>query len=45
MDKLRNIIDFYITNTLKYKIRSYGMLWNISKERLESVAKHIYGNI
>lgn len=42
MDKLHNVIDFYIlTNTLKDKIRSYGMLWNISKERLESVAKHI----
>lgn len=44
MTKIEKIINFYVlTNTLKDKIRSGVSLWNISKERLESVAEHVYG--
>ena len=44
MEKINKVLDFYIlTNSLKDKIRSGVALWNISKERLESVAEHIYG--
>ena len=40
----KNIIKFYIiANTLKEKIRTGWMEVNISNERLESVAEHIYG--
>ena len=40
----RNIIEFYVLATkLKDVIRSGYILWNISKDRLESVAEHVYG--
>ena len=39
-----NIIKFYlITNKLKEKIRTGWMNVNISSDRLESVAEHVYG--
>lgn len=41
---MKKIIDFYlIATTLKNKIRRGWIKWNIDKERLESVAEHIYG--
>lgn len=44
MEKINKVLDFYIlTNSLKGKIRSGVSLWHISKDRLESVAEHIYG--
>lgn len=44
MEKINKVLDFYIlTNTLKDKIRSGVELWHISKDRLESVAEHVYG--
>lgn len=44
MENLNNVLNFYLlTNTLKDKIRSGVKLWHISKDRLESVAEHIYG--
>ena len=44
MEKINKVLDFYIlTNGLKDKIRSGVSLWHISKDRLESVAEHIYG--
>lgn len=44
MEKINKVLDFYIlTNSLKDKIRSGVALWHISKDRLESVAEHIYG--
>ena len=44
MNKIKKIISFYVlTNSLKEKIRSGWKSWNISAERLESVAEHIYG--
>ena len=44
--KLENAMRFYLLATrLKYKIRSGWdeKHWNVSKERLESVAEHVYG--
>ena len=45
-EKLRNSMRFYLLATqLKYKIRSGWdkTHWNVSKERLESIAEHVYG--
>ena len=45
-ERLKSIMRFYLLATqLKYKIRSgwNETHWNVSKERLESVAEHIYG--
>ena len=43
-EKIKNVIKFYnLAATLKDKIRSGWKLWHVSKERLESVAEHIYG--
>lgn len=42
--KILNVLNFYVLATsLKDKIRSGWLKWNVSKERLESVAEHIYG--
>lgn len=42
--KEKNILKFYLlATTLKEKIRSGLILWKVNKERLESVAEHIYG--
>lgn len=44
MEKINKVLDFYVlTNCLKDKIRSGVAIWHISKDRLESVAEHIYG--
>ena len=43
---IQNILDYYLlTNTLKNTIRSGWQRWAVSKERLESVAEHIYGTL
>lgn len=43
-NKAKRIIDFYLyINKLKYKIRTGFVEIGITKERLESVAEHIYG--
>ncbi len=44
--RLKSTMRFYLLATqLKYKIRSGwdGTHWNVSKERIESIAEHIYG--
>lgn len=42
--KIRNSLQFYLLATqLKEKIRRGWEVWNIDKERVESVAEHIYG--
>lgn len=42
--KIKNLLQFYLLATeLKEKIRSGWKIWNIEKERVESVAEHIYG--
>ena len=42
--KIQKLINFYLLATsLKDKIRSGWEIWNIDRERVESVAEHIYG--
>lgn len=42
--KIKNLLEFYLLATqLKDKIRSGWKIWNIKRERVESVAEHIYG--
>lgn len=42
--KIKNLLQFYLLVTeLKDKIRSGWKVWNIDRERVESVAEHIYG--
>lgn len=42
--KIKNLLQFYLLATeLKSKIRSGWKVWNIERERIESVAEHIYG--
>lgn len=44
MNKCRNIINFYLfANKLKEKVRTGFIEIGINKERIESVAEHIYG--
>ena len=44
MSKEKNVIEYYILcNKLKNVIRKGWIDWNVSKERLESVAEHVYG--
>ena len=43
-NKIQNLLKFYLLATeLKDKIRSGWKVWNIDRERVESVAEHIYG--
>lgn len=42
--KIKNLLQFYLLATqLKDKIRRGWKIWNIDRERVESVAEHIYG--
>ncbi len=44
MTKEQKVIEYYlICNKLKDVIRTGWLNWNVQKERLESVAEHIYG--
>ena len=44
MEKAKNVIDYYVLcNKLKNVIRTGWKDWNVRRERLESVAEHIYG--
>lgn len=43
-DKVKNVTNFYVLcNKLKHIIRTGWKIWNVSSERLESVAEHIFG--
>lgn len=43
-NKIQKLIQFYMLSTsLKDKIRTGWKTWNIDRERVESVAEHIYG--
>lgn len=43
MEKAENVIKYYVfCNKLKNTIRTGWMNWHVEKERLESVAEHIY---
>ncbi|MBO5884682.1 MAG: HD domain-containing protein, partial [Clostridia bacterium] len=42
--KIKNVLNYYLlTSKLKDVIRSGWKMWNVKKERLESVAEHVYG--
>lgn len=42
--KIKTILDYYIlTNKLKDLVRTGWKRWGVKRERLESVAEHIYG--
>lgn len=44
MSKEQNVIDYYVLcNKLKNVIRTGWQDWNVKRERLESIAEHIYG--
>ena len=44
MSKEQNVINYYvICNRLKNTIRTGWKNWNVKRERIESVAEHIYG--
>lgn len=44
MSKEQNVINYYVTcNKLKNVIRTGWQDWNIKRERIESVAEHVYG--
>lgn len=43
-EKIKNVINFYvICNKLKDVIRTGWKNWHVEKERIESVAEHVYG--
>ena len=43
-DNIKNAIKFYVLcNKLKDLIRKGPLTWNVKRERIESVAEHIYG--
>lgn len=42
--KEKNVVEFYVfCNKLKNVVRSGWKIWNVKKERLESIAEHIFG--
>ncbi len=44
MDKAKSVLRYYVfCNTLKDIVRTGWKDWRISRERLESIAEHIYG--
>jgi len=44
MSKEENVINYYVLcNKLKNVIRTGWISWNVKKERLESIAEHVYG--
>lgn len=43
-EKIKTILDYYIlTNKLKDVIRSGWKAWGVKRERVESIAEHVYG--
>lgn len=43
-EKIKNVLNYYVLTTkLKDVIRSGWKMWNVKKDRLESVAEHVYG--
>ena len=43
-NKIKDTLDFYILcNKLKDTIRTGWRIWNIKRDRVESVADHVYG--
>lgn len=43
-NKVKNVVDYYVLcNKLKNIIRTGWQNWNVQRDRIESVAEHIYG--
>ena len=43
MSKEENVFEFYmLCNKLKNVVRSAWTIWNVKRERLESIAEHVY---
>lgn len=46
MNREENVIKYYmICNKLKYIIRTGWKCWNVKRDRLESIAEHVYGTM
>lgn len=44
MDRAKNVLKYYVfCNTLKDVVRTGWKDWKVKRERLESIAEHIYG--
>jgi putative hydrolase of HD superfamily len=44
MSKEKNVLDYYILcNKLKNVVRTGWLNWNVKRERVESIAEHVYG--
>ena len=44
MSREENVVNYYVLcNKLKNVIRTGWVDWNVKRERIESVAEHIYG--
>lgn len=44
MNKAKNVVNYYVLcNKLKDTIRTGWKDWNVQRERVESIAEHIYG--
>ena len=44
MSREQNVINYYVLcNKLKDLIRTGWINWNVKRDRIESVAEHIYG--
>ena len=44
MEKAERVVDFYVfCNKLKDEIRTGWKVWNVKRERVESIAEHIFG--
>ncbi len=44
MEKAKNVVEFYIfCNKLKNEIRTGWKAWGVKRERVESIAEHIFG--
>ena len=42
--KIKNVLNFYVLcNKLKDIVRTGWMNWHVERERVESIAEHIYG--
>jgi len=44
LNRAKSVVDFYVLcNRLKHVIKKGWTMWNVQKERIESVAEHVYG--
>jgi putative hydrolase of HD superfamily len=44
MSKEKNVINYYVLcNKLKNVIRTGWLDWNVQRDRVESIAEHIFG--